>query len=166
MGKKVALPAVVKVETFEDTDIGSGVAQVTVNGVVAVRQQPIGAANETWIAAQVPVDVALKTIQVEATDTIGNVSTLAEVGVNVLEFGAYDTEESGLAPANVNTTYEVLTADFNNDGLMDILELAHGSDASGEPTSRCHWQQENGRFLTQAAQECGLPEFNDVSALK
>ena len=62
----------------------------------------------------------------------------------------------------MNTTYEVLTADFNNDGLMDILELAHGSDASGEPTSRCHWQQENGRFLTQTAQECGLPEFNDV----
>ena len=97
VGKKVALPAVVKVETFEDTDIGSGVAQVTVNGVIFVRQQLIGAANEAWIAAQVPVDVALKTIQVEATDTIGNVLTLAEVGVNVLEFGAYDTEESGLA---------------------------------------------------------------------
>lgn len=152
----IAVPTIVRGEVNDGAD-GVGIERVFVNGFEATIDVDAG----TWFAAGIQVDPTERTIEVYGVDLLGNESVPETISVRIPNYALVDPLETGI-PSLIRPPSAIHTADFNADGLIDILEL---SDDVNAP-SRCLTQRPDSSFEVQSAEACGLPELSGYQCSK
>jgi hypothetical protein len=152
----IAVPTIVRGEVT-DGDFGVGIERIFVNGLEATIDVNAG----TWFAAGVQVDPTVRTIEVYGIDLLGNESVPEIISVRMPNYALVDPLETGI-PSLIRPPSAIHTADFNADGLIDILEL---SDDVNAP-SRCLIQRPDSSFEVQSGEVCGLPELSGYQCSK
>ncbi|MBV72202.1 MAG: hypothetical protein CMH52_12820 [Myxococcales bacterium] len=133
---------------------GSGIEEITVNGVVAEFDSDSG----QWVAYGVTVDSQNPIIQVSARDALGNEITPIERAVQVRDYGFQAPVVDGIDLAE-DTAY-IVVADLNNDGRPDLISLT----ASENGQSGTFIQGVNGGFSGYTHEQASLPAASSGGA--
>ncbi|MEE2756180.1 MAG: FG-GAP-like repeat-containing protein [Myxococcota bacterium] len=133
---------------------GSGIDEITVNGVVANFDSESG----QWVAYGVTVDSQNPIVRVSARDVLGNEITPIERAVQVRDYGFQDPVVDGIDLAG--DTAHILVADLNNDGRPDLVSLT----ASEDGQSGTFIQGVNGGFSGYTHEQASLPAASSGGA--
>jgi len=150
IGTDVPLPLMVSGTATDDLEqgaiVGSGIAEITVNGVVAEYDPEAG----TWIAHGVMVDPAQPMLTVNAVDVLGNATTPLTRNVGVSNYASQSNTIEGVGLTQQTDWLDLV--DLNGDGRLDIVSL------SSNGRSASFLQNENGAFTGLSAVQSGLPD--------
>jgi hypothetical protein len=158
IGTAVPLPLMVSGTATDDVErgqgeptiVGSGLQEITVNGVVANYDADTG----IWIAHGVMVSPLQPILTVNAVDVLGNAMVPIIRNVGVSDYASQSNAIEGLGIAQATDWVDVV--DLNADGRLDIVAL------SSQGGSASFLQNVNGAFTGIGAAQSGLPENSPI----